>query len=174
MKKRRIIYLIISLIFIIVSSIIISKTDLSNSVILSKSIQIILILFLIRISIGCTLYIKKQYEEQKYSYGIIMNLGLLIFININILRQINLLIQNWKVINIADIYNNTLQSFSFFAMLTLPCIIILSIYSIITNIVLIKKKDLILENYLVLFWVYYHLWVFVVVKLYILLLVDFY
>ncbi len=174
MKKRRIIYLIISLIFIIVSSIIISKTDLSNSVILSKSIQIILILFLIRISVGCTLYIKKQYEEQKYSYGIIMNLGLLIFININILRQINLLIQNWKVINIADIYNNTLQSFSFFAMLTLPCIIILSIYSIITNIVLIKKKDLILENYLVLFWVYYHLWVFVVVKLYILLLVDFY
>lgn len=174
MKKRRIIYLIISLIFIIVSSIIISKTDLSNSVILSKSIQIILILFLIRISVGCTLYIKKQYEEQKYSYGIIMNLGLLIFININILRQINLLIQNWKVTNIADIYNNTLQSFSFFAMLTLPCIIILSIYSIITNIVLIKKKDLILENYLVLFWVYYHLWVFVVVKLYILLLVDFY
>ena len=174
MKKRRIIYLIISLIFIIVSSIIISKTDLSNSVNLSKSIQIILILFLIRISVGCTLYIKKQYEEQKYSYGIIMNLGLLIFININILRQINLLIQNWKVINIADIYNNTLQSFSFFAMLTLPCIIILSIYSIITNIVLIKKKDLILENYLVLFWVYYHLWVFVVVKLYILLLVGFY
>ncbi len=140
MKKRIIIYLIISLLFIILSSIIISKTDLSNSVNLSKSIQIILILFLIRISIGCTLYIKKQYEEQKYSYGIIMNLGLLIFININILRQINLLIQNWKVINIADIYNNTLQSFSFFAMLTLPCIIILSIYSIITNIVLIKKE----------------------------------
>ena len=140
MKKRRIIYLIISLLFIILSSIIISKTDLSNSVNLSKSIQIILILFLIRISVGCTLYIKKQYEEQKYSYGIIMNLGLLIFININILRQINLLIQNWKVINIADIYNNTLQSFSFFAMLTLPCIIILSIYSIITNIVLIKKE----------------------------------
>ena len=140
MKKRRIIYLIVSLIFIIVSSIIISKTDLSNSVYLSKSIQIILILFFIRVSIGCTLYIKKQYEEHKYSYGIIMNLGLLIFININILRQINLLIQNWKVINIADIYNNTLQSFSFFAMLTLPCIIILSIYSIITNIVLIKKE----------------------------------
>lgn len=140
MKKRKIIYLIVSLLFIILSSIIISKTDLSNSVNLSKSIQIILILFLIRVSIGCTLYIKKQYEEQKYSYGIIMNLGLLIFININILRQINLLIQNWKVINIADIYNNTLQSFSFFAMLTLPCIIILSIYSIITNIVLIKKE----------------------------------
>ena len=140
MKKRRNIYLIVTLLFIIISSIIISKTDLSNSVNLSKSIQIILILFLVRISIGCTLYIKRQYEKQKYSYGIIMNLGLLIFININILRQINLLIQNWKIINIIDIYNNTLKSFSFFTMLTLPCIVILSIYSIITNIVLIKKE----------------------------------
>ena len=107
---------------------------------LSKSIQIILILFLIRISIGCTLYIKKQYEEKKYSYSIIMNLGLLIFINVNILRQTNLLIQNWHVLNIVDIYNNTLKSFSYFSMLTLPCIIILSFYSIITNIVLIKKE----------------------------------
>ena len=140
MKKRRNIYLIVTLLFIIISSIIISKTDLSNSVNLSKSIQIILILFLVRISIGCTLYIKRQYEKQKYSYGIIMNLGLLIFININILRQINVLIQNWKIINIIDIYNNTLKSFSFFTMLTLPCIVILSIYSIITNIVLIKKE----------------------------------
>lgn len=52
-----------------------------------------------------------------------MNLGLLIFININILRQINLLIQNWNILNIVDIYNNTLKSFSYFAMLTLPCII---------------------------------------------------
>jgi len=69
-----------------------------------------------------------------------MNLGLLIFINVNILRQINLLIQNWNVLNIVDIYTNTLKSFSYFAMLTLPCIIILSIYSIITNIFLIKRE----------------------------------
>ena len=111
-----------------------------NNVLLSKSIQIILILALIRISIGCTFYIKKQYEDRKYSYSIIMNLGLLIFINVNILRQINLLIQNWNVLNIIDIYNNTLKSFSYFAMLTLPCIIILAFYSIITNVVLIKKE----------------------------------
>lgn len=119
---------------------ILRKTDLSNNVMLSKSIQIILILALIRISIGCTFYIKNQYKKQKYSYGIITNLGLLIFINVNIMRQINLLIQNWNVLNIIDIYNNTLKSFSFFAMLTLPCIIILSIYSIITNLFLIKKE----------------------------------
>ena len=62
-----------------------------------------------RISIGCTLYIKNQYNKQKYSYSIIMNLGLLLFINVNILRQINLLIVNWKVLNIIDIYNNTLK-----------------------------------------------------------------
>jgi len=51
-----------------------------------------------------------------------------------------LLIFNWNEINIIDIYNNTLNSFSYFSMLTLPCIIVLSIYSIITNIILIKKE----------------------------------
>ena len=140
MKKRSIIYLIVTLIFICLTFLILKRTDLSNNVMLSKSIQFILILFLIRISIGCTLYIKKQYEERKYSYGIIMNVGLLIFINANILRQINLLIQNFNVLNIVDIYMNTLKSFSYFAMLTLPCIIVLSLYSIITNIILIKKE----------------------------------
>ena len=140
MKKRGIIYLIITIIFIFLTLFILRKTDMSNNVLLSKSIQIILILALIRISIGCTMFIKTQYERQKYDYKIIMNLGLLIFINVNILRQINLLIQNWNVLNITDIYMNTLKSFSFFAMLTLPCIIVLSIYSIITNIILIKKE----------------------------------
>ena len=144
MKKRRIIYLIVTLIFIILTINILSITDLSNNVTLSKSIEVILILFLIRISIGCTLYIKNQYKKKKYSYSIIMNLGLLIFINVNILRQINLLLVNWNVLNIVDIYNNTLRSslksFSYFAMLTLPCVAILSIYSIITNIILIKKE----------------------------------
>ena len=142
MKKRSIIYCIITIIFLFLSIIILSKTNFNNNVELSKAIQIILILLLIRISIGCTLYIRKQYERQKYSYLIIMNLGLVIFININIIRQINLLIQNWKVFEIIDIYHNTLKSFSYFAMLTLPCIIILSIYSIISNIILIKKEGL--------------------------------
>ncbi len=140
MKKIGIVDLFVTLIFICLSITILSNTDLSNNVLLSKSIQIILILFLIRISIGCTFYIKKKYEKRKSSYDIIMNLGLLLFININILRQINLLIQNWNSLNIVDIYNNTLKSFSFFAFLTLPCIIILALYSIITNIILIKKE----------------------------------
>jgi uncharacterized SAM-binding protein YcdF (DUF218 family) len=140
MKKSRLLYLITTLLFVALSAVVLSRTDLSNNVALSKGIQIILILFLIRISIGCTLYIRKQYSKKKYSYAIIMNLGLLIFINVNILRQINLLICNWHILNIVNIYNNTLKSFSYFAMLTLPCIIILAIYSIITNLVLIKKE----------------------------------
>lgn len=140
MKKRGLFYLIVTLLFVLLTVLILKKTNLSNNVAISKSVQIILILFLIRISIGCTLYIRNQYEKNKYSYSIIMNLGLLIFINVNILRQINLLIQNWNIISISDIYMNTLKSFSYFAMLTLPCIVIMSIYSIITNIVLIKKE----------------------------------
>ena len=140
MKKRRIEYLIVTLIYVLLAIHILMRTNLYSNVALSKSIQIILILFLIRIPIGCTLYIRKQYEKQKYSYEIIMNLGLLIFINVNILRQVNLLVQNWNILSIIDIYNNTLRSFSYFAMLTLPCIIVLSIYCIITNIILIKKE----------------------------------
>ena len=140
MKKRRIIYLIITILFILLTIFILKKTDMTDNVLLSKSIQIILIIALIRIAIGCTFYIKTQYEKKKYSYSIIMNLGLLLFIIVNILRQIDLLIENWEILNIIDIYNNTLRSFSFFAMLTLPCIIVLAIYSIITNIVLIKKE----------------------------------
>ncbi len=140
MKKEKIIYLIVTLIFAFFTILILKTTDTTNNVLLSKMVQIILILALIRISIGCTFYIRYQYRKQKYSYGIIMNLGLLIFINVNIIRQINLLIQNWNILNIVDIYNNTLKSFSYFAMLTLPCIIILSLYSIITNFILIKKE----------------------------------
>ena len=140
MKRRGIIYFIVTLVFVLLAINILSRTNLSNNVALSKSIQIILILFLIRISIGCTLYIKNQYDRKQYSYSIVMNLGLLLFINVNILRQINLLIWNWNSLSIIDIYNNTLKSFSYFTMLTLPCIIILSIYSIITNFVLIKKE----------------------------------
>ena len=140
MKKEKIIYLIVTVVFVFLTIMILKTTDTTNNVLLSKAIQIILILVLIRISIGCTFYIKYQYQKKKYSYGIIMNLGLLIFINVNIIRQINLLIQNWDILNIVDIYNNTLKSFSYFAMLTLPCIIVLSIYSIITNFILIKKE----------------------------------
>ena len=151
MKKEGILYLIITILFILVSIIILKHTNLDSSVMLSKSIQIIIILFLIRVSYGCALYIKWQYQKQNYSYGIIMNLGLLIFININILRQINLLIENWNALNINDIYNNTIESFSFFAMLTLPCIIVLSLYSIITNIILIKKEGFKYNNFLGIF-----------------------
>lgn len=144
--KRKTIYFILTIIFILVSIILLVNTNLSNNVLLSRTIEIILILFLIKISIGCIFRIKKTYEEKKYSYKIITNLGLIVFLNINILRLINVLIVNWKVTSIIDIYNKTLESFSFFAMVTLPCIVILSLYSIISNIVLIKKEGFYYRN----------------------------
>ena len=90
MKKERLIYLIITIIFIISCIIILHYTNLKNNVELSKAIEIIIILFLIRISYGCTLYIRKLYRLKKYSYTIVMNLGLSVFLNINILRHISL------------------------------------------------------------------------------------
>ena len=140
MKKRTIIYVIITILFITTSIILLSNTDFKDSIMLSNSIRIIIILYLIRISYGCALYIRKQYEKKKYNYSIILNLGLLIFLNINILRMIDLLLHNINNTDIKSIYINTLESFSYFAMLTLPLIIIISIYSIISNIVLIKKE----------------------------------
>ena len=151
MKKEWIKYLLVTILFIIISIIILSKTNLTNNIAISKSIQIILILLLIRISYGCAIYIRNQYKNNKYSYSIILNVGLLLFININILRMIDLLIENWNVLSIKDIFNNSIESFSFFAMLTLPCIIILSIYSIITNIILVKKEGLRYQNLLGIF-----------------------
>ena len=140
MKKEKIAYAIISIMFIIITIAILKSTDLTSNVALSRSIAIILILYLTRIAYGCILYIKRQYKKHKYSYEIIMNLGLFLFIVINILRHIDLLIQNWNQLDITDIYLNTLESFSYFAMLVLPGIIILSVYSIITNIIIIKKE----------------------------------
>ena len=151
MKKSKIHYFIITILFLAISLIILSKINVTNNIQLSIGIEMILILYLIRISYGCSLYIKKQYQEHKYSYSIIMNLGLLIFININILRLIFLLIDNWDELNIIDIYTNTLKSFSYFVMLVLPVIIVLSIYSIISNIVLIKKESFNYRNMLGIF-----------------------
>ena len=77
-----------------------------------------------------------------------MNLGLVIFLIINILRQINLLITNSNSTSINNLYNNTLDSFSYFAFLILPLIILLALYSIITNIVLIYKEGFKFQNIL--------------------------
>ena len=142
------IYGIVSLVLFILCITILTIIDKTSTIRLSLTIQIFLILYLIKIAWGCTLYIKEQYKKQKYSYSIIMNLGLLIFLTINILRQLNLLIKDWKLTTINDIYSNTLQSFSYFAYLILPLIIVLSIYCIITNIYLIKKEGFKFHNLL--------------------------
>ena len=55
MKKRGLIYLVVTIIFIILTIGILKGTNLSNNIALAKSIQIILILLLIRIAIGCSL-----------------------------------------------------------------------------------------------------------------------
>ena len=141
-------YFIITILLLIVSIVILLSIDAGNSIYLSLAIQIIMILYLVRITYGCVLYIRKQYKKNKYSYKIIMNLGLTIFFTINIIRQINLLIVNYRALTIKDIYLQTINSFSYFAMLTVPFIIILSIYGSISNIVLIKREGFRLSNLL--------------------------
>ncbi|MBR3254679.1 MAG: YdcF family protein [Clostridia bacterium] len=141
-------YGIISVLLFIMSIVILAVIDKTSNIKLSLAIQIILVVYLIKITYGCLLYIKEQYKKQKYSYSIIMNLGLVLFLIINILRQINLLIVDWNEISIEAIYKNTLESFSYFAYFILPFIIILAVYSVITNIFLIKKEKLRAQNLL--------------------------
>ncbi len=148
MKNKRLIYSFVSVLFLFVAITILAIVNKTDNIIISLAVQFISILYLFKISWGLILYIKKQYSKHKYSYSIVMNLGLLLFININIIRQIYLLISNHFKVNIVDIYNNTLTSFSFFAILVLTLIIVLAIYSIITNIILIYKEGFRLQNIL--------------------------
>ena len=146
MVKR--IYGIVSVALFLICIVVLSIVDKTNNIKLSLTIQILIIAYLSKVTWGCLLYIKEQYKKQKYSYSIIMNLGLVIFLIINILRQVNLLIIDWKLTSINSLYNNTLNSFSYFAFLILPLIIVLALYSIITNIVLIYKEGFKFQNIL--------------------------
>ena len=141
-------YGIVSVALFVICIVVLSIIDKTNNIKLSLAIQILLIAYLSKVTWGCLLYIKEQYKKQKYSYSIIMNLGLVIFLIINILRQINLLITNSNSTSINNLYNNTLDSFSYFAFLILPLIILLALYSIITNIVLIYKEGFKFQNIL--------------------------
>ena len=142
------IYGLISVFILLISISYLSKINFSDSIIASIAVEIVLIVYLIKISWGCTIYIREQYKDKKYSYLIVMNLGLLLFLIINTLRHINLLVINSKLLNINEIYNNTLNSFSYFAYFTLPFIIIFSGYSIVANVILIKKEGLKPQNLL--------------------------
>ena len=148
MKNRKLIYNIITLLLFLIAIITLTVIDKSNNIKLSLTIQILLIVYLSKVTYGCLIHVVEQYRKQKYSYSIIMTLGFTIFLIINIFRQLNLLIKDWKLISINDIYNNTLNSFSYFAYFILPLIIVLAIYSVITNIVLIHKEGLKFQNIL--------------------------
>lgn len=105
-----------------------------------------LIVYALKIAWGCTIYIREQYEKVKYSYSIVMNLGLILYLLINALRQINLLVVNSMAVSIKEIYINTLNSFAYFNIMVLPLIIIMAVYSIVSNVVLIKREGFKFHN----------------------------
>lgn len=146
MIKR--IYGIVSVLLFLIVIVVLSIIDKTNSIKLSLVIQILIILYLSKTIWGCIIYTRDQYKKQKYSYSIIMNLGLVIFLAINIIRQINLLFVNWNMTSINDLYLNTLNSFSYFAILILPLIAVIAIYSVITNIFLVIKEGFKFQNLL--------------------------
>jgi len=142
------IYGLVSVFILLISVSYLSKVNFANSIVSSIAVEIVLITYLIKISWGCSIYIKEQYKNKRYSHSIVMNLGLLLFLIINTLRHINLLVINSKLLDISEIYNETLNSFSYFAYFSLPLIILISLYSLVANIVLIRKEGFKLQNLL--------------------------
>ncbi len=145
-------YKLLSILLFIITILTLVTIEKTNNIKLSLVVQIMFILYLCKTIWGCTMYVKDQYEKQKYSYSIIMNLGLIIFLLINISRQIGLLMVNWKSSTINAIYINTINSFSYFALFILPLIVVIAFYSILTNIVLILKEKFSLQNLLGIFF----------------------
>lgn len=150
-NKRKILYLILGIEFLLVLYIVLRDNYIINSFTLSKSVQLLIIMILIVISIYLYRYIKRLFNNNKYSYNIVTYMGFLIFIIINIIRHTFLILVNWNLYNKYLIYNNILESFSGFVVFTLPCIVIISIYSIISNIVLMNKEGKRLRNFLGIF-----------------------
>ena len=140
MSKKRLLNIILLIELLLTSYILFRDFKIINSINLSKIIQFSEIIILSFFSFFIIKKIRKKFEKNKYSYSIITLLGLLIFFIINIFRHTFLLVYNWNVYGKYEIYKNTLNSFSGFIIITLPCIIILSIYGIITNLILIKKE----------------------------------
>ena len=148
MENKKRFYSIISVLLFIVTIVVLAVIDKTNNIRLSLVIQTLLILYLTKTTYGCLLAAKYHFQKQKYSYNIIMDLGLALFLVINIFRQIRLLIIDRNLTSINELYNNTLESFSYFAYLVLPVIIALAIYSIIANIILIVKVKFKKQNLL--------------------------
>ena len=149
--KYKILYLIIFIELVLVGYITLRDNKILNSITLSKIDQFLVIVLLIIVSGLIIINIRKKFITNKYSYEIVTALGILIFLVINIFRHMYLLISDWDIYDKFDIYNNALQSFSEFVILTLPFIIALAIYSIISNIVLINREGKSLKNVLGIF-----------------------
>ena len=149
--KKKILYFILLIELVLTGYILFRDFKVIETISLSKIIEIIIIIFLVILSLILSKIIKKRFINNNYSYGLITLVGLLIFLIINILRHTYLLISNWYIYNKYDIYMNTLESFSKYVILTLPCIIILALFSIIANIVLIKKEGKKITNILGIF-----------------------
>ncbi len=147
-NKRKLLFLILCFELFLVTYIILRDNYIINSFTLSKSIQLIIIMILIFISIYIYRFIKRLFNDNKYSYNIVTYMGFLIFIIINVIRLTFLILANWNLYNKYLIYNNILESFSGFIVFTLPCIVIISIYSIISNIVLMNKEGKRFRNFL--------------------------
>ena len=144
-KKAKIIFSIILLLLLIVFFAFINKSD---NLVQSLIIRLFIDFYVLKIICDCILNVRKKYKKHKYSYSIVLYLGLALFLVINVSRDIFLFFYNLYSTNINELYIHTLDSFEYFSFLVIPMIVLLALYSVITNIVLIKKEGFAIGNLL--------------------------
>ncbi|MBR3133710.1 MAG: YdcF family protein [Clostridia bacterium] len=144
-KKAKIVLKVLLFLICIFFFVFLNKSD---DIIQSLIIRLFFGFFTLKIICDFILFIRKKFQKHKYSYSIVLYLGLVLFLAINVSRHFFLFINNLYSTSISDIYINTLDSFEYFSYLVIPMILLLALYSIGTNIVLIKKEGFVFGNLL--------------------------
>ena len=91
-------------------------------------------------------YIRRLVRDTMYSYKVMSNLGVLIFLAGQLLFQIYRLVVETSDFSLANAYQRLLDSFAIHAYIMWPMVIVLSILMIVSNVILIRKNGWRLVN----------------------------
>ncbi len=88
----------------------------------------------------CIFYILRQARETMYSYSLMTNLGVIIFLLSNFLFHLGVLIFFFHPFTIEEIYTSVLDSFAIHVYFMSPLIIVIALMLIASNIALVRRE----------------------------------
>lgn len=89
--------------------------------------------------IFCLFYVARQAKQTMYSYSLMSNIGIVIFLITNILFQTWRLLFNFHEYTLPDVYQSVINSFSLHVILMTPLAVTLAVMLITSNITLMIK-----------------------------------